>query len=276
MTEPVLRPTGRVAQRTDLVIRLDDNPRYRGSVHEDSTARAMGFRAALVPGAFLYGHISRLALEAWGMAWIERGAMTSRFRKPVYNGDAVVLLAADPVETDGLVTVEVAMHGPDGEVCSGSVALPSAMPTPPSPADWPMLPVPEARRPIAAGGMTPGLRGSTANAVLTQADIRESLSAFDERHPVYAQTGIAHSGCLMRLAMREVNSAFQFPSPVVLTACDTQHFAPVRAGARLAVSSMVAEEYERRGRRFFVSDEVLVADGAVAARFRRTQVYANG
>lgn len=276
MTEPSLRPTGLVAPRTDLVIRLDDNPRYKGSVHEDATARAMGFRAALVPGAFLYGHMSRLALEAWGVAWVERGAMTSRFRKPVYNGDAVTLVASEPVEKDGLVTVDVAMHGPDGEVCSGSVSLPHAPPVPPSPADWPMLPVPETRRPVAPGGMTPGLRGSTAAAVLTVADIRESRSAFDERHPFYEATRIAHSGCLMRLAMREVNSAFAFPSPVVLTACSTQHFAPVRAGARLAVSSVVAEEFERRGRRFFVSDEVLVADGVVAARFRRTQVYAHG
>ena len=44
-----------------------------------------------MPGAFVYGHISRVAIEAWGAAWAERGAMCARFRRPVYNGDGLTI-----------------------------------------------------------------------------------------------------------------------------------------------------------------------------------------
>jgi len=35
----------------------------------------------------------------------------------------------------------------------------------------------------------------------------------------------------------------------------------------------VAETYERKGKHYLVSDEVMLADGKPAARFRRTQIY---
>ena len=82
-------------------IRLDDDPRYKGSIHDDDVARARGYRAALVPGAFIYGHVSRLAIEAWGEDWAKRGAIGTRFRRPVYNGDRLTL-EAGPLEKQGI------------------------------------------------------------------------------------------------------------------------------------------------------------------------------
>src|SRR5690606_38218693 len=59
------------AERFALTARLDQNPRYRGSSHDDAVARQLGYRAALIPGAFLYGHLTRLAVRRWGEDWLD-------------------------------------------------------------------------------------------------------------------------------------------------------------------------------------------------------------
>ena len=51
-------------------VTLDDAPHYKGSIHEDAVARARGYKAALLPGAFVYGHVSRV--RSVPGAWIGR------------------------------------------------------------------------------------------------------------------------------------------------------------------------------------------------------------
>lgn len=259
-----------LAEPIPLTIRLDASPRYKGSVHDDEVARRMGYRAALVPGAFLYGHFSRIAVELWGLPWIERGAMGASFRRPVYNGDEVAIRCT-PGEGD---TIALSMTGQDGQVAAeGWIAPPSAAPAP-RPEDWPLLPVPVERPSVAAGAAPVGARGSTPGTVLTEAEILESRAAFDETHPIYARGGLVHPGLLMRRAMFEVNGSFRWPGPVVLTACDARHFAAVTARQRFETSSVIADTFERRGKHYVVTEELVLADGRPAAQFRRTQLYA--
>lgn len=96
------------------IARLDANPRYAGSTHDDATARAMGFRAALIPGAFLYGHVTRLAVRAWGMDWLGRGQAEVRFRRPVHDGDKLVVGRSGWREVDGGVRAEAAIRHQEG------------------------------------------------------------------------------------------------------------------------------------------------------------------
>jgi acyl dehydratase len=235
----------------------------------------MGYRAALVPGAFLFGHFSRVAIEAWGLDWAARGGVGARFRRPVYNGDTVVLEASALVRFETRVRSELVMRDQDGEpVATGWIDLPDVPDPLPDPALWPLQPHADPRPVVEPGSLTPGLRGSTADAVLTAQDWAESLAAFDEHHPIYRREGILHAGCLMRRAMSDVYGGFQFPGPVVLVGCEARHYAVVRPGARLATSSVVAEAYERNGRYYMESDEVLFAEGLPAASYRRVQIYA--
>ncbi len=257
-----------------VAIKLDDNPRYAGSTHDNETARRMGFKAALVPGAFVYGHISRLAVEAWGADWLKRGAIGARFRRPVYDGDALTVTAGDLTCTDDGVRADVSVRNADGEdVATGWIALPDLAPAPPVRAGLLTVPHPNPRIAVSAGGMPVGQVLGTRDAVLTAEDVAISMAAFQETHPIYADAGVVHSGCLMRLAMGDTNQTFAFPSPVVLVSVEAQHFRAVRAGQRLATAGTVAEIYERKGRHYFVSDETLLADGHAAAHFRRTQIY---
>lgn len=264
-------------RKGEVLIRLDDSPRYKGSVHDDEVARRLGYKAALVPGAFVYGHMSRLAIEAWGTAWARHGSMSARFRKPVYNGD-VLTVEASAVETAGSCTRSaVVMRNQDGEeVALGWVGMPAAEPEPPPAIETcPIRPFSEPRPVIAAGGLKVGMRIGTSARVLTEEEFRISLSAFDEKHPLYTDLGFLHSGCLIRLAMADTNRSFVLPRPIVFVAGEAQHFALVFPGQCLATSGTITSVYERKGKHYFDSEEYLIADGrTIAARFRRTTIYA--
>jgi len=259
-----------------IPIRLDDDPGYRGSVHDDAVARRMGFRAALVPGAFVYGHISRLAVDAWGADWLRRGRMEARFRRPVYDRDELTAAASALADTGSERRATITLRNQEGEeVATGWVAMPLEDPVPPPVGDCPILPLPDPPPAVAPGGMAVGTRLGSREAVLTEQEFRRSLAAFDERHPIYRDGGLVHPGCLIRRTMFDANRSFRFPAPVVFVSGEAQHFAPVSPGQRLATSGTVTAVYERKGRHYFETEELLVVDGTrVAARFSRTSIYA--
>ena len=255
--------------------RLDDNPGYKGSAHDDETAQAMGYRAALIPGAFVYGYFSRLAIEAWSTDWASHGSITVRFRKPVYNGDE---LTVDPQKATGDSDNRYAVTAFNqlGEmVADGEIALSAIAPEAPDVAGLPILPLPRPRPYFGAREMQVDARIASRDDVLSHEDVRISRKAFDERHPIYEEMGFVHSGCLMRRAMFDCNRSFEFPMPVIFVAVRAQHLRPVYPGQRVATSGRVTAVYERRGKHYFDSEEWLVVDGKdVAARFERTSIYA--
>ncbi|MGH2584922.1 MAG: hypothetical protein ACRDJE_08415, partial [Dehalococcoidia bacterium] len=58
-------------------------------IHDDAEARRYGYAGGLVPGVTLYAYLTRLALAAYGPAWLERGTAECAFRRPVYEGERV-------------------------------------------------------------------------------------------------------------------------------------------------------------------------------------------
>ena len=76
-----------------IVASLSDDPRYQGSIHDDDSARSFGYKGALVPGPIVYGYLSQIAIETWGLPWLERGTLRSHSRRPVYQGDTITVSA---------------------------------------------------------------------------------------------------------------------------------------------------------------------------------------
>ena len=66
-----------------IIASLDDDPHFKGSIHDDASARVFGYRSALVPGPVVYGYLSQIPIEVWGLAWLERGAMSSHSHKSI-------------------------------------------------------------------------------------------------------------------------------------------------------------------------------------------------
>lgn len=54
-------------------------------IHSDELARQYGFTGALVPGVTVSSYLTQPAVEAWGLHWLERGAVHAIIKSPVYD-----------------------------------------------------------------------------------------------------------------------------------------------------------------------------------------------
>lgn len=261
--------------RLEVTAVLDPRPRYAGTSHDDETARAMGFRAALIPGAFVYGHVTRMAVQGWGEDWLARGGARVRFRRPVYNGDLLIIeRGALRHEADGLEADVSVTHRETGEVVlDGSIGLLDEAVPPPF--EGPVLPVMDPKRTIVPGKVPVGLQLGSPVTVLSADIVGESLDDFHETETIYRDRGLVHSGCLLRRTMGDALANLDLPMPVIFAATAVQNFAPAPVGARYATSSRIVRAWESRGKHYFESEEWLIADGArVVARHLRQNLYA--
>lgn len=260
--------------RLEVTAILDPRPRYIGTSHDDETARAMGFRAALLPGVFVYGHATRLALLGWGEDWLARGHARVRFLRPVYRGDPLVV-ERGPVERDdgGLTATVAVVHAESGEVVlDGAIGLSDRAPDPPE--DLPLIPTFEPKLDLRAGTARPGLQLGSSKTVLTREIVSESLADFHETESIFADRALVHSGCLIRTTMGDALANLVLPMPVIFAGVEVQHLAPVPVGAICQTSARITRAWEARGKHFFETEEWLIADGKPAARHLRQNLYA--
>lgn len=78
----------------------------RNPIHTDAGAQAAGFPRALVAGVTTYAYLTHPAAAVWGEAWLAGGGGEVRFRRPVFEHDAVtcraVAVGDDVLEIDAL------------------------------------------------------------------------------------------------------------------------------------------------------------------------------
>lgn len=252
---------------------LDPNPRYAGTSHEDAKARSMGYRAALVPGAFVYGHVTRLALAVWGEAWLARGRAQVRFRRPVFSGDRLLIVRDTLTEADGSeARVTVIDAATDAVVLDGSIGL-AAMP-PELPPDCTVLPLPAEPTVLAPGTAPVGQRLGSATTVLTAELVQQSLRDFHETAEVYPAKGLVHSGMLVRRTMSDALGNFALPMPVIFAGLSVQMLAPAPVGQSYTTAGRIVRAWERKGKHYFDSEEWLLAGAIPVARHIRTNLYA--
>ena len=256
-----------VIDRLAITAQLDRSPAYRGTVHEDATARAQGFRGALIPGAFLIDYASRLALSRWGQAWLSAGTFAARFRRPVHHGDALLLRLGAAGGGQEPLTIDV--EGTE-RVLEGALGLDATAPLVPEPHFEPHR---EPRPVMDPSRLQVGMRFGTASTLLSADDLAVSRAAMGQGDPAYGG-GLAHLAALVRVAMGDVLRTFAWPAAPVFTAVEGRILGPVRAGQRLRTSAEVVETFERKGRHYFVSEEWLWADERPALMQRRTNLYA--
>ena len=266
---------GTPPDRLEVTAILDPKPSYSGTSHDDATARAMGFRAALIPGAFVYGHVTRMAVQGWGIDWLARGRANVRFRRPVHHGDPL-LITRGPLQRDGdgLSAEVTIVHTGSGEtVLAGTIGLADAAPQPP--AELPVLPVRDPPLEVVPGGLAAGLRLGSGETLLDGELVGESLDDFHETEPLYRERRLIHSGCLVRRTMGDVMANLVLPMPLIFAAVEVQNLAPAPVGGRYRTSAAVTRVWEDRGRHYFDSEEWLIADGRlVVARHLRRNLYA--
>lgn len=60
-------------------------------IHSDEVAARFGFAGALVPGAAVFGHMTRPLVDALDTDWLTNWTGDVRFLKPAYHGDALTI-----------------------------------------------------------------------------------------------------------------------------------------------------------------------------------------
>ena len=76
-----------------------------GSIHDDATATALGFRGGTVAGSIHMDQFPPLLLAAFGNRWFETGSLSLYFRHATTGGEPMRVLLGCPPAVGGDVQV---------------------------------------------------------------------------------------------------------------------------------------------------------------------------
>lgn len=234
-------------------------------IHDDQTAQRFGFTGGLVPGVEVHGYLSWGPVRTWGEQWLSRGTMTSRYRRPTYDGSRVTVTFD---EHTGEATV-----GDGTQIdATATATLPGLSSLAPALADYPHLPAPSDPPPASPHSLSTGHHLGSVDvefpdekAVEYLVDVREELTIYDE-------LGVAHPGWVLGLA-NQLLMANVVLGPWIHVGSTVTNFAMIRRGQQVSCRGRVAEQYEKSGHRFVELDVAVFADDVAAAHIQHVAIY---
>ena len=93
-----------------------------GSIHDDATATALGFRGGTVAGSIHMDQFPPLLLEAFGQGWFETGSLSLYFRYATTDGEPVQAFAECPTAGGQDAQVRAWMTTEDGDLVAEGTA----------------------------------------------------------------------------------------------------------------------------------------------------------
>lgn len=247
------------------VVARNIDPAADNRIHDDDVARRLGYEGALVPGVELFAYATSPLVARWGREWLSGGALGLRFRRPVYDGERIVVRA----EPDGRAW-PVTVSGPDGSVrATGSAHPPVARPS----VDlhrYVDSPLPPALRPPVRAALPDGPLGSVTQAVSAD-DNAAYCAAIGEPLGLYRE-GVVHPGLLLRLVntalMRNVELG-----PWIHTASSCRMLAVAPVSAPLTVHSIVTGRSARSGNEYVHYDALVLSGAAPVLEAAHSAIY---
>ena len=237
-------------------------------IHDDDVARQFGFSGGLVPGVDVYAYMTHPAVACWGQDWLERGWMSVRLQKPVYEGAEVVVRA--DLAAEGEIDI-VAESG--GQSCAVATAkLPAKSPAGPRD-QFPRLPLPHAKPPAGPESLPADLVLGTYERCLTASEAPKLLADVREDLPIYAEAGLVHPGYLLRMANWILRENVIL-GPWIHVSSELQNFDVAEIDAPLSARGRVISNFERKGHKFVELDVlVLQEDEKPLLRIKHTAIY---
>ena len=243
-------------------------------IHADDVARQYGFAGGLVPGVDVYAYLAHVPAAAWGAGWLESGTMQARFLTPVYDGAVIEVVPGASLENEfgTLVTLQVFDEG--RHVCATAEARqPSTRAIVPSLAAWPEVSPRDERPPASSTSLAPATQLAIPLRTFHADRAGEYLDEVNETLPLFAASGVAHPGWLLRMA-NEVLGGNVVLGPWIHVGSSVQHHSVVTDGDSVCARAIVSAEWEHKGHRFVRLDVViLTADERVVARVDHTAIY---
>lgn len=220
-------------------------------IHSDEGAAAHGFAGALVPGVAMYAYLTQPVAAALGRDWLERGAMSAKFLKPVYDKDRMMARATGAgVEP---LALDLELRNASGTLCAvGAASLPATLPVL-DPDAYPRRPLGPLRPATIAAVRAGEIFGTLDFNLDLQGEVARFLDNMVDASPIYRGGAVCHPAWWLAQAnevvMRNVALGMW-----IHTESATRHYALARDGESISMRSRVIEASEKRGHELITLD----------------------
>ena len=233
-------------------------------IHSDEVAAQFGFAGALVPGAAVFGHMTRPLLDALGTDWLTNWTADVRFLKPAYHGDRLTIRHD---ESGGEHTIRCHARGVLlAELTStrgtSERLIPKAIDTG-TPIDerpeirWDNVAVGE---PFPAWTWSPDAIGNAESAAQVEDDLDCYLG------------GVIHPNAILGTANRAFTRRYLLPAWMHVGS--TVRFQDLlRVGDEVEVRTVPSKKWRHKGHEFVSLDIVYLVAGAVATEIRHVSIF---
>jgi hypothetical protein len=249
---------------------------WENKIHEDSLARAFGFRGGLVPGVTVYSWMTHPVVASLGGAWLDHGTFSVRFAKPVYFGEEVTVRTSVAAHSRDELTIQARVVNAQDEVCAtATMGMPLGPLLPlPDVAAYPAAPLPADRPPASRAVLESRAVLGTPRLQLDRAVLDAFLLKVGDRLPIYRGADApAHPGIYLEQANRALDRNVRV-SPWIHVESHGQHLSVPRVGQPLEMRARVKNLFQGKGHEFVELDLLLLAAGArPVAAIRHVAIY---
>ena len=241
-------------------------PDSDNKIHDDEVARQFGFTGALVPGVEVFAYATNPPVAAWAEGFLTGGRLSIRFRRPVYDGEAITVTGVG--SSDGF---DIAVTGADQVVRAvGQAWTPAAHPAVKL-EEYPARALPESPPPASTQSLTPGPLGTVIETA-TPDGCEAYLDGIGETLPLYREVGVVHPGILLRMVNAVLFRTVAL-GPWIHTSSDARLVGIARVGCTLEARGVVTELFNRNGNDYVRYDAVVLADGEPVAQVDHTAIW---
>jgi len=226
-------------------------------VHDEDVAQQLNFSGALVPGVTVFGYMTHGLIEHYGKAWLDRGRMHVRFRRPVYADQALSIHSVSSEDGNTAESVDIRVMNQNDEACVlGSGSLPASPPNSAVGSFPPFRELPERKWSARREQLLEERVFGSITTIFEDADASEFLRAMQDEHAVY-RDGVLHPAWLLRQANLIVDRNVDV-GPWIHVESDVQNYARGFNERPIEIRAQVVELFERKGHDYADLDVVLL------------------
>lgn len=108
--------------RTPLQMLGDQSYDAHASIHDDSTAQKLGFKAGTIEGPTHFSQFDPIGVKLFGDAWFTHGCISAHFRHPAFEGDRLRAFARRDPQEPARASIRL-MHEDGREMLTGSLSV---------------------------------------------------------------------------------------------------------------------------------------------------------
>lgn len=242
------------------VIAQNDATDSNNAIHSDDIAQKLGFAGGLVPGVTVYGYLLRPLVNFFGERFLDKGFISARFRRPVYEGESVSVEARITEEKAGSTGTEVILTNSEGELCAVATA---EFPAAGRELDRPLPPeasLPENLRPATPEELK---RNPILGTLEIQFDSESGLrfaKGLEDDHVIYARA--AHPAWVLRQANIAIDKNLAV-GPWIHVSSSVYFHGQISPGETFQVRTQAVKLYEKNGHDYGDFDVAIVTDRLV-------------